>query len=187
MIATFERVSILERLLTQLTTSPPDSLVEILVIWQNTESKLPIYLTEPTLLNHFNQNVLITVRRSKLNSMNERFRPITNYKLNFKTRDLFILDDDLVLKNLDIQWAYEQYLLHNPINSPPSQGRIVGFTPRNYKLNTTTTDYEYQLQTTDSYSMILSNAAFLRIEWLQLYSEATKLAQDLRDYIDQGM
>lgn len=129
--------------------------------------------------------------------MNERFRPDPNIIL---TESVFIMDDDIVLTNSVLEWGYQEYLLYNPLGSDPGDGRIVGFTPREFKEIPSTSsstinigeggggsrEFEYLINSKKSYSMILSNAAWIRREWMDLYWLESQEMIGLRKIVDDG-
>lgn len=186
MIATHKRDVLLQPLLKHLTTSPPPSLRHILVIWQNVGTPLPSFLEASSLATYNSTVVKISVRESQENSMNERFRPALDWGNEIRTNAVMILDDDVVLRRETLEWGYQQFLDVNPIASNPENGRIVGFTGRDYKPSAEG-GWSYVVQPRESYSMILSNAAWFRKEWLELYWSNSPEMRAMRSYVDKGV
>lgn len=184
-IATYQRDHLIPSLLSHLITSPPPSLKAIVLIWQNVGTPLPSFL-EPsalTKLTAHNPSLTISVRISEKNSMNERFKFSTE---SIQTESVLILDDDIVLTNSVLEWGYQEFLLVNPLGTDAKDGRITGFTPRDFVEITRGIEWEYLLRSKESYSMILSNAAWIRTEWMELYWAQTEEMIKLREYVDEG-
>ncbi|SCZ93154.1 BZ3500_MvSof-1268-A1-R1_Chr6-2g08494 [Microbotryum saponariae] len=197
-IATYQRDEILHSLLVYLTRNPPHSLRHLVIVWQNVGVPLPEFLqpsgikslVAPILRDRIN----VVVRASKVNSMNERFRPLLDWDQEIPTEDVMIFDDDLVLPWTTIEWGYQRFL--------ENQERIVGFTGRDYiaphdKLLTGVDEeaendpsegspIDYNAQPTRTYSMVLSNAAFMKKKWLEHYWQGTQEYRMLRNYVDEG-
>ncbi|GAA99458.1 glycosyltransferase family 64 protein [Mixia osmundae IAM 14324] len=193
-MATYKRPQLLKASLEHLTSGSLPSLAGVLVIWQDTSTPPPAWLTHPSNGTHFGAPVW--VRISEHNSMNERFRPDSR----IKTRGVFMLDDDIVLRSADIEWAWRVWLAENPlpVHHDGGQhghqtrlqleggdvGKIVGFTPRDYKRRRKAPGsggkgeslgpggLVFDVQPTATYSMILSNAGFFHRAYLDLYWEA---------------
>ncbi|GAA5867706.1 hypothetical protein JCM1840_006665 [Sporobolomyces johnsonii] len=179
-IATYKRDALLTPLLKHLTTKPPPSLRHIVVVWQNIGSPLPDFLDQRSLDQYSTSGVAVTVRQSWKNSMNERFRPILDWDQEIVTDAVMIMDDDIVLRKEALEWGYQQFVAAND----HGKGRIVGFTGRDFEEKEDGT-VEYIVQPRTSYSMVLSNAAWLRKEWLAKYWEDTQEMRSLRDYVDE--
>lgn len=182
-IATYKRDQLLEPLLTHLTTSPPPSLRHIVLIWQNVEIPLPPFLSSASLDALSTSGVSVTVRQSKVNSMNERFRPLLDWEQEIPTDAIMIMDDDVVLTRSTLEWGYQEFKVHNL--GAVDDGRIVGFTGRDFS-KTKEGKWDYTVQPLSEYSMVLSNAAWFRKEWLKKYWEETEEMKTLRAYIDKG-
>ena len=182
MIATHNRTQLLPPLLQHLTTDPPPSLRQILLVWQNVGSPLPDFLLPAQLALDY--AVPIHVRVSDRNSMNERFRPELDWGNQLETRDVMIMDDDVVLRRGALEWGYQEFLRYNLPGSASSEGRIVGFTARDFR--TGERGWEYVVQPQESYSLVLSNSAWLRREWLAAYWAQTEVMAELRDFVDEG-
>lgn len=96
-----------------------------------------------------------------------------------------IMDDDVVLRRNTLEWGYQQFLAVNPAGSDAKGGRIVGFAGRDY-VRKENGEWGYVVQPKDSYSIVLSNAAWMRREWLEHYWEKTQEMKELRQYVDEG-
>ena len=196
MIASYKRNHLLPNLLTHLTTTPPPSLRQIVIIWQNIGEPLPPILLPDSLESLYfasNSSVRVAVRKSKVNSMNERFRPALDWGEEIETHAVMIHDDDVVLRRGVLEWGYQQFLLANPIDSSKEEGKIVGFTARDFsKIDPVSEpekaewEWEYVVQPKDTYSMVLSNAAWFKKDWFDKYFEEEGEMVTLRDYVDEG-
>lgn len=179
MLATYKRDRNLPPLLKHLTTSPPPSLRQIVIIWQNIGVDLPEFLSPEALAAYMSTGVTVTVRKSRKNSMNERFRPLADWDEPVKTRAVMIMDDDVVLQRAALEWGYQEFVTTNEKGA----GRLVGFTGRDFE--ETGGEWAYTVRPTDTYSMVLSNAAWLRREWLEKYWEDSAEMESLRKYVDE--
>ncbi|GAA5916275.1 hypothetical protein JCM6882_005065 [Rhodosporidiobolus microsporus] len=181
MIATYKRDQNLPPLLKHLTTSPPPSLRHIVLIWQNVGVPLPDFLNSTALETLSTSGVAVTVRQSKRNSMNERFRPLLDWDEDVYTDAVMIMDDDVVLRRDALEWGYQEFVEANR----EGKGRLVGFTGRDFEEGKKDGEWSYTLRPKKTYSMVLSNAAWLRKEWLAKYWEETEDMQSLRGYVDE--
>ena len=116
--------------------------------------------------------------------MNERFRPELDWGNQIPTRDVMIMDDDVVLRRGALEWGYQEYLRYNPPGSDSAEGRLVGFTARDFRKGDK--GWEYVVQPKESYSIVLSNAAWMRREWLDAYWAQSEVMLELRDFVDEG-
>lgn len=180
MLATYKRDRNLPPLLKHLTTSPPPSLRQIVIVWQNVGVDLPEFLSPEALAAYASTGVTVTVRKSRKNSMNERFRPLADWDEPVKTRAVMIMDDDVVLQRAALEWGYQEFVTANEKGA----GRLVGFTGRDFQ--ETGGEWAYTVRPTETYSMVLSNAAWLRREWLEKYWEDSAEMVSLRNYVDKG-
>ncbi|GAA5861115.1 hypothetical protein JCM8547_008040 [Rhodosporidiobolus lusitaniae] len=181
MIATYKRDENLPPLLAHLTTSPPPSLRHIVLIWQNVDVPLPDFLNSIALDAYSTSGVAVTVRQSKKNSMNERFRPLVNWDEEVYTDVVMIMDDDVILTKDALEWGYQEFVEANKYGP----GRLVGFTGRDFEAGKKEGQWEYTVKPRKAYSMILSNAAWLKKEWLQRYWDHSEEMTNLRDYVDE--
>lgn len=190
-LATYERDALLPKLLAHLRQGKIPQLREIVLVWQNVGRELPDFLQDDELnprtpKGRPRHRVPVTVRQSKRNSMNERFRPVTDWDTPIKTEAVMILDDDVVLTWDALSWGYERFLEANPRGSDPWQGRITGFSGREFQA-ASDGKLKYLWAPKKSYSMVLSNAAWFRREWLEFYwSSESQEMRGLRDYVDEG-
>ncbi|KAL8292436.1 hypothetical protein RQP46_001048 [Phenoliferia psychrophenolica] len=183
-IATYRRDELLPDLLEHLTTTPPPSLRHILIVWQNVGVPLPTILLQPSLDDLSTSGVAVSVRLSKHNSMNERFRPFLDWNEHIDTEAVMIMDDDVILRREALQWGYDQFRAANPRGRGPEDGRIVGFTGRDWE-RTQAGEWTYVVQPRTSYSLVLSNAAWFRRSWLERYWAQDDEMVQLRAYVDQ--
>lgn len=193
LIATYQRDLLLPPLIKHLTSSPPPSLRQILIIWQNVDSPLPDFLSPSALDEYSTSGVAVSVRKSWKNSMNERFRPILDWGQDIQTKSVMIMDDDVVLRKEALEWGYKQFVEANRFGP----GRIVGFSPRDFERGApnregegdgdgdrANDEWRYITKPRSTYSMILSNAAFLKREWLQQYWRDSEEMRSLRTHVD---
>ena len=184
-IATYKRDKLLPPLIEHLTTTPPPSLRQILFLWQNVGAPLPDFLESTALERYSSSGVAVTVRISKKNSMNERFRPVLDWGERIKTRAVMIMDDDVVLRKDALEWGYQEWRRANDDGRGGAEsGRIVGFTGRDVREKRG--KWEYVVQPQETYSMVLSNAAWFKRDWLEKYWADTEQMSKLRDYVDEG-
>ncbi|KAM0787639.1 hypothetical protein ACM66B_003703 [Microbotryomycetes sp. NB124-2] len=180
-IATYNRDALLPALIDHLTINPPPSLRQILFVWQNVDRPLPPLLSPASLDQLSTRGVVVSVRQSKRNSMNERFRPELDWNEPIPTRTVMIVDDDVVLRKDTLEWGYQQFKLYN---EDLKRHRIVGFAGRDYE-ELTDGKLDYVVQPRFTYSMVLSNAAWLKRDWLHEYWAESDLMQRMRDYVDE--
>ncbi|GAA6012910.1 hypothetical protein JCM10207_008373 [Rhodosporidiobolus poonsookiae] len=180
-IATYKRDVNLSPLLKHLTTTPPPSLRHIVLVWQNIGVPLPDFLSPTALDQYSTSGVVVSVRQSQKNSMNERFRPLVDWDKEIYTDAVMIMDDDIVLTKEALEWGYQEFARANEYGP----GRIVGFTGRDFETGKQDGEWDYVVRPRRTYSMVLSNAAWLRKEWLQKYWEDSEEMRALRDYVDE--
>ncbi|GAA5861931.1 hypothetical protein JCM3774_001355 [Rhodotorula dairenensis] len=179
MLATYKRDRNLPPLLKHLTTTPPPSLRQIVIIWQNVGVDLPEFLSPQALAAYTPTGVIVTVRKSRRNSMNERFRPLADWNEPVGTSAVMIMDDDIVLRREALEWGYQEFVTANERGT----GRLVGFTGRDFE--ETGGDWSYTVRPKETYSMVLSNAAWFRRKWLDKYWEDSTEMESLRNYVDK--
>lgn len=101
-----------------------------------------------------------------------------------------IMDDDIVLRKSVLEWGYGVFLEHNTLlrRGNPRGGRIVGFTGRDFIRGPkgASWKWDYNFQPRETYSLVLSNAAWFKKEWLEIYWSDRKEMTDLRDFVDDG-
>lgn len=200
----------LQNLLTHLLhPSPPPSLAQIVIVWQNVGEPLPAFL-QPGALEALaaSTGMGVYVRRSERNSMNERFRPLLDWGHEIETRAVMILDDDVVLTKDTLEWGWYEWRRANPTLPPSSSslrragrgGRLVGFTGRDFRYRSKKSGegpggvagqegpgrWEYVIQPELRYGLVLSNAAWMKTEWLEHYWADTHEMKKLRGHVDEG-
>ncbi|BGP24406.1 EXTL2-like UDP-GlcNAc:heparan alpha-N-acetylhexosaminyltransferase [Rhodotorula toruloides] len=180
-MASYKRDENLPPLINHLTTKAPPSLRHIVIVWQNVDVDLPDFLNATALERYSTSGVVITVRKSKNNSMNERFRPLLDWDEEIYTRAVMIIDDDVVLRKDALEWGYQEFTKA----AEDGAGRLTGFMARDF--DDVDGDWSYTLRPKKTYSMVLSNAAWLRKEWLDKYWEDSAEMRSLRDYVDEVM
>lgn len=146
----------------------------IIVIWQDPLLDPPAWLTG--LGSHTeSEQGKVHVRRSAVNSMNERFRPDPR----IRTKAVFMCDDDVEIHRGDIDAAFQ-------IWRHWGDHGIVGFTPRSHQAGAAAGGpaWDFVLRPESEYSMIMTNAAFFHTSYLDLYwSERLGPA---RRHVDKG-
>lgn len=185
-IATHKRDALLPPLIEHLTTTPPPSLRQIVFIWQNVGTPLPDFLNATALEHYSESGVEVKVRVSRKNSMNERFRPLADWHEHIRTRAVMIMDDDVALRRETLEWGYQQWKEFNDAgHGGPTKGKIVGFAGRDAE-PVGAGKWGYTVQPRSTYSMVLSNAAWFKRDWLEKYWEDSQEMKGLRDYVDKG-
>lgn len=185
-IATHQRDALLLPLIEHLITTPPPSLRQIVFIWQNVGAPLPDFLNATALEHYSESGVEVKVRVSRKNSMNERFRPLADWHQHIKTRAVMIMDDDVALRRETLEWGYQQWKEFNDAGyGGPTKGKIVGFAGRDAE-HMGAGKWSYIVQPRSTYSMVLSNAAWFKRDWLEKYWEDSQEMKGLRDYVDKG-
>lgn len=179
-MASYKRDENLPPLIKHLTTNPPPSLRHIVIVWQNVGVDLPDFLNATALERYSTSSVVVSVRKSKKNSMNERFRPMLDWDEEIYTRAVMIVDDDVVLRKDALEWGYQEF----EKAAEQGEGRLTGFMARDF--DGEAGDWSYTLRPKKTYSMVLSNAAWLKKEWLERYWEDSAEMRSLRDYVDEG-
>jgi hypothetical protein len=102
-------------------------------------------------------------------SLNQRFRPDLVH-----TKTIFSMDDDLQFNCESLEFAFKTASMFPE--------RLVGFYPR---LHTSKDGLlEYRARTAEGeYSMVLTNACFINIKWLEAYHSDHKTAQFIRNLV----
>ncbi|BGP07820.1 hypothetical protein JCM10049v2_003661 [Rhodotorula toruloides] len=180
-MASYKRDENLPPLIKHLTTNPPCSLRHLVIVWQNVGVDLPDFLNATALERYSTSGVVVTVRKSKKNSMNERFRPMLDWDEEIYTRAVMIVDDDVVLRKDALEWGYQEFEKAAQVG----ESRLTGFMARDF--DGEQGDWSYTLRPKKTYSMVLSNAAWLKKEWLEKYWEDSAEMRSLRDYVDEVM
>ncbi|GMH44242.1 hypothetical protein BSKO_12176 [Bryopsis sp. KO-2023] len=106
-------------------------------------------------------------------SLNNRFKPIKG----LRTEAVMSIDDDIYVPCSDLDKAFQAWKIR--------KRQLVGFFPRVHTMNAEC-KYEYSLGTSTfiqgDYSIVLSKAAILHRDYLELYSN--HMPQNMRDYVD---
>jgi len=167
-MATYKRLDLLPKVLGAYTSGQLPSLHAIVVVWQDTSTNPPEWLTQPDA----QRAVPVYVRVSKQNSMNERFRMDSRVQ----TQALFMVDDDLVIQHSDLEWGFSVW------KQMGRAERIIGFAGRDYVFENGA--YTFVVMPRMTYSMILSNAAFLDRTFFELYWD--QKVEPFRQHVDKG-
>ena len=166
-MATYKRLDNLERIAKAYSSGKYASVDRVVIIWQDNTTSPPDWL-----LPLEKQPIPVHVRRSKVNSMNERFR----LDPRIRTEAVFMVDDDLNIQSSDLELAFQTW------KALGKDQRIVGFTARDYQLSDDR--MTYMPFVAKSYSMILSNAAFLHRSFFEYYWSDD--IRPYREYVDEG-
>jgi hypothetical protein len=135
------------------------SIHEIVVIWID-ENKIPQSVVErigdaiesPANLSSPDKTIPTRLVRATEKSLNQRFRPEI-----IKTQFMLSMDDEMRIPCPTLEFAYKV--------SKDFPDRLIGFVPRLH-LRTPKGSLYYDFQTgADSYSMILTDSAFINAKW----------------------
>lgn len=154
---------------------------------------MPDFLQRDALRNlREKAGIPVTVRLASYKSLNERFRPLKNWGEGIRTRGVMVLDDNVVLRKQAIEWGWHEWVRANhphPKKSPRA-GRLVGFTGRDWLHHTDRIGQEAEFELTgrpkERVGMVLTNAAWLKTEWLEAYWDQGQEMTLLRSHVDQG-
>eukprot|EP01012_Entosiphon_sulcatum_P022908 TRINITY_DN27888_c0_g1_i1.p1 TRINITY_DN27888_c0_g1~~TRINITY_DN27888_c0_g1_i1.p1 ORF type:complete len:829 (+),score=166.57 TRINITY_DN27888_c0_g1_i1:113-2599(+) len=118
-------------------------------------------------------HVDIEVYCAERNSLNSRFLPLSQ----IATEAVLSMDDDIFATCDEIMFAYAAWL-QNP-------STLVGFPARRHLFNSSANSFEYSSLHGDTYSLVLTGAAFFHSLYLTLYTFA--LPPSVLQHIDQNM
>jgi len=147
----------------------------IRVVWSDMENSPPISETAP---QFFSPLKPVIYQMQEEDSLNNRFRPIKN----LHTDAIFSVDDDMIVPCGDLDFAFEVWR-----NSPRT---IVGFMPRTHTPIQFGNSIQYMYNCwwkvwwEGSYSMILTKAAFLHRDYLDMYTNS--MPESIRNYVDEN-
>jgi alpha-1,4-N-acetylglucosaminyltransferase EXTL3 len=120
--------------------------------------------------------VPVYYERAKRNSLTERFRKPSK----MRTQAGFWVDDDLAFRPQDIEFGFDTYL-----DLGRDSHRIVGFSGRLVE-KLKSGDWAYKLFAL-SYSLILTNAAFLDTQMLAWFWKEDERIRESIEYVDEHM
>ncbi|KAI1073275.1 hypothetical protein LB507_010886 [Fusarium sp. FIESC RH6] len=170
-IQTYKRSAQLNKTLLHLTENKVPSLYEIVVVWNEIDkTPPPDYMSE--------HGVLVRYRRSKKNSLNQKFLPDPLYR----TQGILLSDDDWNYNTTgDLEYAFQEW-------RRAGMHRLTGAFGRCWTMNevTETPMYNFNCKGQHSYSMILTGLAFTHISYLEYYHSEDDIMTDVRKLVDDS-
>mmetsp|Transcript_24078 Transcript_24078/g.36118 ORF Transcript_24078/g.36118 Transcript_24078/m.36118 type:complete len:428 (-) Transcript_24078:101-1384(-) len=172
-VNTFRRPDMLAKFIKHYQTCPRAE--SIRVVWSDQQNYPPVPESDPQLFSRFKK---VVYQIQETDSLNNRFRPIDD----LKTNAVFHVDDDIKVPCSDLDFAFEVWQ-----NSPKS---MVGFMPRTHTpiFVDSVLQYTYncwwKVWWDGSYSMILTKAAFLHKDYMDLYTN--HMPQGIKKFVDAG-
>ncbi|XP_028414208.1 exostosin-2-like isoform X2 [Dendronephthya gigantea] len=165
-VLTYDRVSMLFRVLKQLVQAP--SLAKIVVVWNNVNKAPPLESEWPKLSKP------IEVIETKANKLSNRFFPYNE----IETEAIFSLDDDIVMLTGDeIQFAFEVWLEY--------PDRLVGFPGRLHTSGNSSSRLKYESEWLNDVSMVLTGASFHHKYFSQVFTYM--MPATIRRWVDKHM
>ncbi|KAF4972588.1 hypothetical protein FSARC_861 [Fusarium sarcochroum] len=170
-LQTYKRPTQLEKTLAHLTAAEIPSLGEIVVVWNDDEIEPPKdYISGDT-------NVSVRFRRSKENSLNQKFLPDPDYM----TQGVFLSDDDWNYNITDLEFVFQQW-------RRAGMHRLTGAFARCWRTDEKGDPvYDYCRGGADQYQLVLTGLAFSHMSYLEYYWSDDRLMTAIRDYIDDQM
>ncbi|KAM0351844.1 hypothetical protein ACHAPU_002357 [Fusarium lateritium] len=170
-IQTYKRRRQLNKTLAHLTQHKVPSLHEIVVVWNEVDAQPPAdYMSE--------HGVLVRYRKSKKNSLNQKFLPDPAYR----TQGILLSDDDWNYNTTgDLEYVFQQW-------RKAGMHRLTGAFARCWQPNevTGTPMYNFNCKGQDNYSMILSGLAFTHISYLEYYHSEDEIMMGVRELVDKA-
>ncbi|KAJ3543366.1 hypothetical protein NM208_g3622 [Fusarium decemcellulare] len=169
---TYRRPKELENTLNILLSEDIPSLEEIVIVWNDLENAPPEnYVSK--------RGVPVRYRKSKHNSLNEKFLPDPEYK----TQAILLSDDDVYYHPSDLEFVFQTWRKFG-------RNRITGAVARCSPVDMYGY-HQYDICSNrkgeDEYSMILTNLAFSHISFLDYYHSNDTTMNQLRTYVDEGL
>nr|XP_002128024.1 exostosin-1-like [Ciona intestinalis] len=143
---------------------------EIVVLWHCGKPPIPNDRWRVLVPQDGAHEIPIRVIDDQPKTMGRRFLP-----RQFTTDAILSLDDDVMLNSQEIDFAFDVW------RSFPD--RIVGFPARSHFWNSSKSKWVYTSKWSNSYSIVLTGAAFIHRYYLKLYSEW--LPPSLRKTVDE--
>ncbi|RGP81443.1 exostoses 3 [Fusarium longipes] len=170
-IQTYKRPVQLNKTIEHLTENKVPSLYEIVIVWNEVDVEPPAdYMSE--------HGVLVRYRKSKQNSLNQKFLPDPLYR----TQGILLSDDDWNYNTTgDLEYVFQQW-------RHAGMHRLVGAFGRCWTNNevTDTPMYNFNCKGEDGYSMILTGLAFTHISYLEYYHSQDKIMTSVRKLVDES-
>ncbi|KAJ1553580.1 hypothetical protein HK096_007301 [Nowakowskiella sp. JEL0078] len=167
MVPTYQRVAVLASFLQTYAVNPCHSLHAIYIIWADTTTPPPEYLTS----KKYKIPVIFIIAPSP--SLNERFR----LPASLNTTAILSMDDDLRLRCSDLETGYRTWR--------QTPDRIVGYLPRLHLADENGWRYG-GTKGAREYSMIMTNVAFLHSHWCHEYWGDHFVVKAMRDEVDRA-
>ncbi|KAF5676099.1 exostoses 3 [Fusarium heterosporum] len=168
-IQTYKRPRQLKKTLAHLTEHKVPSLHEIVVVWNEIDAQPPADFETK-------HGVLVRYRKSKMNSLNQKFLPDPAYR----TQGILLSDDDWNYNTTgDLEYVFQQW-------RKAGMHRLTGAFARCWQDNdvTGTPMYNSNCKGQDGYSMILSGLAFTHISYLEYYHSEDDIMTGVRELVD---
>ncbi|KAM0790423.1 hypothetical protein ACM66B_003304 [Microbotryomycetes sp. NB124-2] len=172
MISTFNRDEALKLTLKEIASGDLENLHSVVIVWHDPNRDPPRDIVDslPTFA------VPVTIRRSTTDSLNNRFK----LGPDIKTRAVMSRDDDLFFGPGDVEFQFKQWIAYG------RHERMVGTAAREVILNPDgATKYKYRMTDMEKYEVMLTNAAFMDVSFLELYWSDDPRAKAVRDYVDK--
>lgn len=170
-IQTYRRPTELKKTLDILLTTKIPSLHEVVVVWNNVDTKPPqSYVSQ--------HGVPVRYRASPRNSLNQKLWPDPEYR----TTAILLSDDDVYYHPSDLEFVFQTWRKFG-------QNRLTGALPR-CATEVTAGRWEYSSCSRqagqDVYSMVLTNLAFSHIAFLEIYHSEDAVMTQLRQYVNDN-
>lgn len=117
----------------------------------------------------------VRYRRSAANSLNQKLWPDPEYK----TQAIFLSDDDIYFKPKDLEFVFQSWRKFG------RRRMTGGFTRCTAQEADGKWKYSFCSEDDESYSMILTNLAFVHISFLGYYSSHDDIPTKIRAYVDE--
>ena len=174
MISTYARDEALKLTLQEIATGDLENLHSVIIVWHNPERDPPQDIVDS--LPHF--AVPVILRRSVTDSLNNRFL----LGDDIKTRAVMSRDDDLCFGPGDVEFQFRQWQIYG------RDKRMVGTAPREVIPNIKgDSRFMYRMKDLAKYEIILTNACFLDVSFMELYWAENAAAAAVRAYVDDHM
>lgn len=135
----------------------------------------------PEWLNLTGYRVPVSIERAKVNSLAERFRKPDG----MRTYVGFWVDDDLQIELEDIEFGFQVFTELCAARGSSGTHQIVGFSNRHVvKDGTGAEHYTYEQ---DTYSLVLTNSAFMDVTMLKWFWSADSRIEESLAFVDAHM
>ncbi|KAF4986806.1 hypothetical protein FGRMN_10666 [Fusarium graminum] len=167
-IQTYKRPRQLKETLAHLIEHKVPSLHEIVVVWNEIDVQPPADFESK-------HGVPVRYRKSKKNSLNQKFLPDPAYR----TQGILLSDDDWNYNTTgDLEYVFQQW-------RKAGMHRLTGAFARCWQYNNIgNPTYNSNCKGQDGYSMILSGLAFTHISYLEYYHSEDDIVTGVRELVD---